>query len=139
MDIKKFLTAFVAGFVVMFIISFLWHNVIMASFYNDHMGSVMRSEPIFLRILAGSIVLTALMAYIYPKGYAGDSPLTQGIKFGIIVGLLWTLPHGLIFSGVLNITLTGVLGDAAWHIVEEGITGAVIGLVYGKISTTQES
>ena len=65
-----------------------------------------------------------LMAYLYPKGYSEGSPVGEGLKFGILIGLIWILPLGLIL-------------DAVWHLVEEGAGGIVIGLVYGRNARAQ--
>ena len=65
-------------------------------------------------------------------GYKGGSPVKEGFRFGALIGLIWILPLSMIFHGVWNLPLTGVIVDSAWHVVEEGIAGIAIGLVYGK-------
>jgi len=35
------------------------------------------------------LMVGIIMAYMYPKGYEGGSPVGEGLKFGAIIGLLW--------------------------------------------------
>jgi len=131
MDTKKLALSLLAGFVVMFLLGFLWHQFIMSGFYDDQLGDIARPEPKVGFIVLGYLVLALLMAYIYPIGSKGGSPTLEGLKFGALMGLLWILPHGLVYVGVANFTFTYAIVDGLWHVVEEGLGGVVIGLVYG--------
>ena len=71
---------------------------------------------------------------MYPKGYEGGSRLSEGLKFGAIIGLLWWPPTNLVSYGVLDGLFSMVLVDSAWHVVEEALGGAALGLVYGRRS-----
>ena len=131
MDIKKLLLASVGGFVVMFLLSWLWHELLMVGFYETNGADVMREQPDMVPITLGYVVLAVLMALVYPMGYKGGAPLQEGMRFGAIVGLLWVLPLMLILSGVWNWPLTGALVDGGWHVVEQAVGGIVIGMIYG--------
>jgi hypothetical protein len=135
MDAKKCLTATVAGFVVMFVLAGLWHMVIMDEFYARHTYVPGREEPLLGYIGLGYLILAALMAYVYPKGYSGGSPVKEGLRFGALMGLLWILPHSTVLYGALGLgTRAIIVVDVIWHIVEEGIGGAVMGAIYGTIA-----
>lgn len=66
---------------------------------------------------------------MFPKGYAGAGGIGERLRFGVIMGLLWVLPHGVVLHGV-EYGATGklILVDAAWHLVEQGIGGIVMAL-----------
>ncbi len=117
MDFKKFSMAVVGGFFAMFILSGLWHRVILKSFYTEHLTSTL-AEPNILFIVLGYLILEAIMAYLYPLGYKGGSPLKEGLRFGIIIGLLWYLPFNVIMIGVVGKSGTLVvvhrLGSGVW-------------------------
>ena len=72
------------------------------------------------------------MAYMYPKGYEGGSPIAEGLKFGAVIGLLWWFSTNLVLYGALDGPFSMVLVDGAWHVVEEGLAGIALGLVYGR-------
>ncbi len=130
MNGKKLILSCIAGFIVMFLLAGLWHMALMSDLYTTPSS---REEPLMGFIALGLFILALLMAYLYPKGYSGGSPVTEGLKFGILVGLMWVLPLGLILYAVQEgYTLNMVIVDAIWHMVEEGVGGIVIGLVYGR-------
>lgn len=133
MNAKKFITAFIAGFAVMFLLSGLWYQLLMADFYKAT-STAAREPQLMGSIALGYIVLSLLMAYMYPKGYSGGSPAVEGVKFGILIGLLWIVPLGLVIYGVMTVSGKMLVADIIWHIVEQGVGGIVIGLVYGKQS-----
>ena len=131
MNIKKMVLALLAGFIVMFLLSGLWHMMIMGDLYNSSKPPGAYAEPKLQFIAFGYFVLALLMAYMYPKGYKGGKPVIEGLKFGILIGILWILPQSLVYLGLMAGSGTVVIVDTIWHVVEEGIGGIVIGLVYG--------
>ena len=52
-------------------------------------------------------------------GYEGGSPLKEGPRFGIIIGLLWYLPFNVIMIGVVGKSGTLVVVDGLWRLVEQ--------------------
>ena len=135
MDLKKFSLATVGGFFAMFIPGGLWHMLIMKDFYDKYAGDSALAEPNILFIILGVLILSALMAYMYPQGYKGGSPLKEGLRFGVVIGLLWILPINVIMIGVMGTSITLVVVDALWHMVGQGIGGIVIGYIYGSKSS----
>ncbi len=139
MNVKKWFLAGLVGFVIMFILSGLWYMLIMDSFYREQVGALMREQYIFIFVLLGYLVMAFLMSYIYPIGYKGGSPAKEGLRFGVLIGLLVWLSCNLVLYGAHNMTLSVTLVDSGWHIVEEGIGGLFIALVYGKTSVKGNS
>ena len=139
MNIKKMLYAWVAGAAGMLILGFLWHTVIMGDFYDTHLAAVARDEPMMPFVILGYLVLALLMAYMFPLGYKGGSAVTEGLRFGILIGLLWILPLQLVLHALLNTGLTGALVDAGWHVVEQGVGGIIIAMVYGEGAVSESS
>lgn len=129
MNIKKFILATLAGSMTMWLLAGLWHELIMAKFYATETQATHEGTGIiFLAYLA----LGVLMAYIYPLGYKGGRPAMEGLRFGIIIGLLWVFPHGLAMAGAHGDSILYVIKNTAWHLIEQGAGGILIGLVYGK-------
>ena len=86
MDFKKFIIALIAGFIVMFLLSGLWHVLILGDFYRS-LTPMVRKQYQMPYIALGYFVFAVLMAYIYPKGYQGGNPVPEGLRFGILMGL----------------------------------------------------
>ena len=139
MNSTKMLYAWLAGAVGMIVLGVLWHRVIMGGFYDEQSAAIMREEPQMLFVILALLILAFLMAYAYPIGYKGGSPITEGLKFGALIGLVAFLPFNLINHGIFNYTLAGALVDAGWHVVEEGVGGMIIALVYGSGAAPEQS
>ena len=55
----------------MWLLGGLWHMLIMGSYYAENSAAIAYPEPRMPFIILGYVILGVLMAYIYPKGYAG--------------------------------------------------------------------
>lgn len=135
MNTKKYLTASLTGFFVMFIIGWVGHEFILPAINQgpDPLASIMKSEPNVLGIAVAYLVLALLMAYMYPKGTEGNSVISNGLKFGILIGLVFELPMAIIFYSILDdVTLSMVITESVWHMIEQGIGGIVIAFGYGS-------
>ena len=129
MDFKKFSMAVVGSLIVMSLLAWLWHDVILKSFYIEHLTNRL-TEPNGLFILIGFFILAVLMSYLYPLGYKGGSPLKEGLRFGFIIGLLWFFPFNVLMIGVVGKSGTLVVVDGLWRLVEQGLGGVVIAYIY---------
>ena len=131
MNAKKMLQAWLAGFVVMYIISFIWYLVIIAGYNEVQFAEVAREEMSMTLITLGYLVLTFLMSYMYPIGFRGGPPINEGMRFGVLVGLTVSIPTALIFSGAYNMPLAANLIDGIYHTAEITVGAIVMALIYG--------
>lgn len=136
MNIKKLLIATAAAFAVMFGVGGLTHLVLFKNWILNHpglAGNINRPEPMLHYTIAALLLLAFIMAYLYPKGMEGDNKIMQGLKFGIIISVLFFVPCNLIqYSMTTALSLKAILMDAVLHAVEQGLGGIVVALVYGK-------
>ena len=70
-------------------------------------------------VALGFLVLALLMALVYPKGYKGGSPKLEGLRFGVIVGLIAESPtqlvsYGVRDTGTLVLIFVETLGQSLW-------------------------
>ena len=128
MKMKKFILATVAGGITMWIVAGIWHNIIMANFYNKQHAEY---EDIALLIIA-YLILAMFMSYLYPLFNKLENRVLNGLLFGCIIGLLWVFPHELVMAGAHGSSVLYVIKNGAWHLVEQGIGGIVIVLILGK-------
>ncbi|MEE9465073.1 MAG: hypothetical protein V3W14_05825 [Candidatus Neomarinimicrobiota bacterium] len=131
MNAKKMLQAWLGGFVVMYVISFIWYYFIITGYNEVQFAEVAREEMSMTLITLGYLVLTFLMSYMYPIGYGGGPPLKEGMRFGVLLGLIVSIPTALIFSGAYNMPFAANLVDAIYHTVEITIGAMVMALIYG--------
>ncbi len=129
MHLKKLGVAALLGALGMWILAGLWHKVVVPGFYASSHGAHHEGVAV---IAIAYVVLGSLMAYIYPLGYKGGHPVWEGLRFGLLVGLLWVFPHELAMAGAHGKPILDVLKNAAWHLVEQGAGGIIIGLIHGR-------
>lgn len=126
MQAKRILFAGLVSSVVMFGLGAIGHTVLLRNFREG----MLRSRPLLPVIYLGILLLSLLMAYTYSITFRSGSPVIHGLKIGILVAVIWTVPGGLVrFGSQQSISLIAIFLDAAWHLFEEGVGGVLIGLV----------
>ena len=130
---KKFWLAFIGGLVAMYALGGLFHLVIAGAWLDRVMADIAKPGGTnMMGITLYYIVLAFMMAYIYPKGYAGGSPMPEGLRFGLMIGILVYISEAFHQFGAMNIALGPALAHGVWHVVEASAAGIVIGKIYGE-------
>ena len=132
MDLKALVLATIAGGVSMWALAGVWHKILAVAFYTSETEA--KHEGLGIIFLA-YMVLGLIMAYLYPLVERGGITAVEGLRFGIIIGLLWVFPHGLAMAGAHDESISYVFKNAAWHMVEQGAGGIVIAYVFAKFGT----
>jgi hypothetical protein len=91
-----------------------------------------RSEPLTAVQLLAFLVTSVLLAYIFPIGYRGGKPWSEGMRFGMLMGVLVSVPMSLHVYATAETTSLGLVSVVLWTVITWGISGALIGAVYGK-------
>ncbi len=134
MKTKRFALASAAVFVVFAILEGIIHGVLLADIYQQT-SSIWRPENDIQRNMwlmwLGYLIFAPVFVLIYSKGYeANKGGLPQGIRFGLITGMLLSASQSLGWYVVLPIP--GVL--AFWWfvtgMVEAVAAGAAVGVIY---------
>jgi len=81
-------------------------------------------------MFAGIFVGLLFASWIYAKGYEGGSGLTEGLKFGVIMGLFLAAYFSGVNYGIMRIGKKMALTYAAGGFGEWLLVGTAIGLVY---------
>jgi hypothetical protein len=123
--------AAIVAWIVYLVLSPLVNSVLLADLYAQH-ARVFRPQA-EMNVALGLVAALAgffVFAYAYAKGYEGGTGAVEGLRFGVVVGLLLAA-----FSVAWNYVVLPVSGAlaAAWIvdvIVEMAIYGAVVGLLY---------
>lgn len=130
MDFKQIAIATLASGFVMWAVAGLWHKLLAVAFYTSETEASHEGVGI---ILVAYLILGLLMAYLFSISNVSGQPIIAGLKFGIVIGLLWIFPHELAMAGAHGKSLVYVFKNASWHIVEQGIGGIIIALVFSKV------
>ena len=134
-ETMKLIKAWLAGAVTMMVLGSLFHAVLAGDYLMSQMEVPTKMPEPWL-ILCFVLPVTLIMAYMYPKGYGGRDPALEGFRFGALVGIIMVLPLNMILIRAFDASIGVAIVDVPWHVVEEGLVGMVIALVYGRSEKT---
>lgn len=130
---RKFILATIVYAAVTMTHGFTWHFNFFPEVYAQ-LGIYNREPPIIPLGFSSMLIQGLIMAYLYPRYYRGGQPLAEGIKFGLLMGLFLFSVSTLANAAKIQVSSmsTWLTIQAAFHLIQFVITGAGIGLVYGK-------
>jgi hypothetical protein len=134
---KRFLIAFVAAYIFMFVWGWLLNGVVLKDVYAET-PNIFRPQAemmsLFHWILIGQAVLILAFVLIYASGFAGGGVMA-GIRLGILlevaaIGSRMAIYAVQPFPGKLLVygTLSGL--------VEMAVVGAVVGAIYKPLAAS---
>jgi hypothetical protein len=125
---KRFLLAWLVVFIALFLGSFVVHGVLLHDDYKS-LSNLFRPEAeaqkYFALMLLAHVLLSGAFTWIYARGVEPKPWLGQGVRYGIAIALLTTVPGYLIYYVVQP--LPGML--VVKQIVFDGILMLVLGAV----------
>jgi len=135
MNMQKFALGGIVAGVIFFFLGWLIYGILLMDFMKAHpglIGGVDKASPDMLWLAIGNLLMGFLMAYIFTK--ANVNSLTNGLITGAVVGLLMAAGYDCMNYGLTNLlSKKMMMADVLGSIVLSGITGAITGLVMGKI------
>jgi hypothetical protein len=137
MNYARIIAAAIAATVVDAAYGYLvWGKVLAGEF--DRYPAIYRlgdETTAFPLMFAGILVGMFFAAWIYAKGYEGGSGLTEGLRFGILMGLFLAAYFAGVNYGTMRIGKKMALTYAAGGFGEWLLAGLAIGLVYKPAAT----
>jgi hypothetical protein len=137
MNFPRVALAAVAAWVLYFGFGYVVHGVLLRDLYMEHVAHVRpeaEAQAILPVAFGFSLIGFFAFAYAYAKGYEGSSGVQEGLRFGVLVGILLCC-----FAGIWQYMVwpahTSLL--IAWlidYIVEFAIYGAVVGAIYKPLT-----
>ena len=91
-----------------------------------------RTDPLALYHILAMLATSILLAYIFPIGYRGKTPWAEGLRFGMLMGVLVGLPWSLNAYSISDTEFSSLLTPVFWMVITYGIAGGIIGAAYGK-------
>jgi len=132
MNVKRFVIASLAVFVVSQALGYLIHEVILRATY-EATKSVWRPDmqsKMWIITLVG-LITAFLFTYIFTKGYEGKG-IGEGIRFGLLIGLFVSIPMAYNSYVTLPIPYSLALQWFLYGTVSTVILGVVAALVYKR-------
>lgn len=128
---KRFFISCLASSLVMFLLSYVWHGVILTDFsrlsYSKHLFLFFAA---LVYIIIGFVV-TKSIEFKFLEKYFKKQPVIRGALSGALCGLAFFLIAtvvGVSFS--TGSKLENMLLDVTWQTIEQCIGGVVVGLTH---------
>lgn len=136
MNVKRWLYASAAAFVVLTVLEFVINGVLLVGIYRQT-ASIWRPEADMVALSwlfwLAYLVMAPVFTLIYSQGYESHKEgMGQGLRFGFYVGLLIAIPMSLIWYAVLPIPSSLAVYWAIAGMVEMIAMGITVGLIYKK-------
>jgi hypothetical protein len=132
---KRFALAWLAVFIAWFLGSFVVHDLLL---HDDYMklANLYRPEAEMQKLLPlmilAHIILSGAFVWIYARGVEARPWLGQGIRFGIAVVLLASLPMYLIYYVVQPMPGATVVKQIVFDGILILILGAIVAFMYRR-------
>lgn len=123
--------AIIAALVVSFGTAFVWHLTIFKNLY-ERLGVLGRMQPIIPLGFVATLLLAIVMVVIYPHIYTGGDALWEGLRFGLVIGVLNIILWVLKFAATQPVSSisTFIITESAFELLQLGLIGIVIALIY---------
>lgn len=131
---KRTLLAAITAALVMFSLAGLYTGVLARAFIASHVApALLRTPPNMALVFGGYALIALVMSLLYVRvGRSAGAPAWSGVRFGLVVAVLWLMPYSLVLFGVYRCPYVALPIDFAWAFVEQGLGGLVIGLIHGR-------
>jgi hypothetical protein len=131
MDAKRFAVGTVAGGITLFVLAYLFFDLVLGTFYTANAGpatAVDRGAPVIWAVVVGTLAYAALITLAIER--VGSSSIGSGVAAGALVGFLLFCTADFTLYGLTNIAnLTRTLVDPVVEAIRGGIGGGVIAVV----------
>ena len=129
---KKITLGIIAYTIVTFTIAILWHIVLFEQKYKEF--GYIESEPNFLLGLMAIFIQGSVLSFLFPYTSFAGSGIIKGLKYSLLIGVFFWTSHVLAFVAKqdVNNSLTFIFMESFYLLLQFGIFGLLIGLIYKK-------
>jgi hypothetical protein len=130
---RKFIIAWIVILVAWFLGSFLVHGVLLGADYKA-LGALFRTDAdaqqYFPLMILAHVLLAGAFTWIYARGVEAKPWLGQGVRFGVAVAFLTTIPTYLIYYVVQPMPSAVVAKQIVFDSLLMVILGVIAGWLY---------
>ena len=133
MNYKRIVLAAVAATIADAVYGFIVYGNLLTNQFALFPGVYrsMATQAAYMPFLFGGVLLAMLAAsIIYAKGYEGGSGVVEGIRFGLLIGVVEVGYAVMVSYAITNIGRRLTASMAAAALIEWVVAATVIGLVY---------
>jgi len=130
---RKFIIAWIVILIAWFLGSFLVHGVLLGADYKA-LGALFRTDAdaqqYFPLMILAHVLLAGAFTWIYARGVEAKPWLGQGVRFGVAVAFLTTIPTYLIYYVVQPMPSAVVAKQIVFDSLLMVILGVIAGWLY---------
>jgi hypothetical protein len=130
---RKFIIAWIVILIAWFLGSFLVHGVLLGADYKA-LGALFRTDAdaqqYFPLMILAHVFLAGAFTWIYARGVEAKPWLGQGVRFGVAVAFLTTIPTYLIYYVVQPMPAAVVAKQIVFDSLLVVILGVIAGWLY---------
>ena len=130
---KKFVIAWIVLLIAWFVGSFIVHGVLLRSDYMQ-LTNLFRVEgeqqKYFPLMFLAHVILSGAFVWIYARGVEAKPWLPQGVRFGVAVALLTTVPTYMIYFVVQPMPGMVVIKQIVFDGILMVILGTIVAWLY---------
>ncbi len=130
---RKFIIAWIVILIAWFLGSFLVHGVLLGADYKA-LGALFRTDAdaqqYFPLMILAHVLLAGAFTWIYARGVEAKPWLGQGVRFGVAVAFLTTIPTYLIYYVVQPMPAAVVAKQIVFDSLLMVILGVIAGWLY---------
>lgn len=126
MNVKNFVVGGIVGGIVQYLLGWLFYDKLFGDFFPQ--SPEMKLEYIFL----GCLTFGFFVSYIFTR-WAGIANIMGGLKAGAVIGLFTSLSMNFFMCSTMAPDFKVMAMDVAISTVMGALTGAVIGMLNGKM------
>ncbi|MFN8006770.1 MAG: DUF1761 domain-containing protein [Terriglobia bacterium] len=132
MKAGKFLGAWLSYVLVTFAMGFVWHLIIFKKLYEELAIFSRINDPIIPLGFAAMLIQGAILAYLFPRLCRGGHPILEGIRFGLLTGVLIASSAVLAEAAKQRVTSlpTWLVLESSYYLIQFGLSGILIAYVY---------
>lgn len=133
----KFFGSWFAYLVITFAMGFVWHLVLFKDLYAK-LGIFTRiDDPIIPLGLSAMLIQGAVLAYLYPFIARGGDVITEGLRFGLLMGLFIASSAVIAEAAKQRVSSlpTWLIVESVYYAIQFALSGIAIALIYGKVES----
>lgn len=129
---KNFLIAWLVAFVLMFLGGYVVHEMLLHDLYASTglMRTPAEAQGLVGFMIVAHVVMAGAFVWIYARGVENKPWLGQGLRFGLAVALLCTIPMFTIYYVVQPTPGELALKQVVFDTICTLIVGAAVGFLY---------
>ena len=133
MNFPRIALAAVAAWIVALVLGFVLNDFLLADVMAANQSAMRSEAELTARLPVGFVLLLVAFfafAYAYAKGYEGTNAVMEGVRFGVLTGVV-VLGFANVWQWVIYpVTGAMLLVTIASSILQMAVYGAVVGAIY---------